>query len=102
MGKYGAGDHKWFQDAINTHGSGVWKGILKGWSSFVKNISFEIGDGSTIRFWKDRWCGDLELRRLFPCMYRLAVEKDCCINTVALVNDGRVGWSPRFRRNLQD
>lgn len=29
----------------------------------LRDISFEIGYGSTVRFLKDKWCGELELWR---------------------------------------
>jgi len=29
------------------------------------HFSFEGGDGSTIVFWNDRWCGEVPLKELF-------------------------------------
>lgn len=57
--KYGEGSHKWFPNSIDSpYGSGVWRGIFREWEDFVRHIRFEIGDGSSVRFWKDKWCGD--------------------------------------------
>ena len=40
-----------------SHGVGLWKTIRKGWLEFNKREAFKVGDGSRVRFWKDRWCG---------------------------------------------
>lgn len=58
--KYTEGEHKWFPNVItNPYGLGVWKGIRKGWEPFVNYISFGLGNGLKVRFWKDNWCGDV-------------------------------------------
>lgn len=99
--KNGEGEHKWIPNVVtNSYGSGVWKGIRKGWDSFERHISFDIGNGAKVRFWKDKWCGELELWRLFPSLFNLAVDKDCLVSSVLQVEEGRVVWNPIFRRNL--
>ena len=38
---------------------GLWKALRK-WGHLVNNkMSFVKGDGQRIKFWRDRWCGDL-------------------------------------------
>lgn len=87
--KYGERKHKWFSNIVSeSYGSGVWKGIRRGWELFERHISFDIGDGSKIRFWKDRWSGELELWRLFPSLFNLAVDKDCLVSSVLRVEEG--------------
>lgn len=101
--KYGIGDHKWFPNELRiTAGVGVWKGIRKGWNSFGRHISFEVGTGSTVLFWKDKWCGDEELWRTFPNIFSIATDKDCMVNSVRKMDAGKVVWHPNFRRNCQD
>lgn len=51
-------------------------------------ISFELGNGLKIRFWKDKWCGNVELRRLFPNLFELAVDKECLVNSLLRVEGG--------------
>lgn len=105
MGKYGNGDHKWFSKAISSpYGTGVWGGILKGWESFVRHIRFEVGDGTSIRFWKDTWCGEREreLCRSFLILFSLAPDNDCLISSVLQVSEGKVFWNLNFRRHFHD
>lgn len=101
--KYGVGSHKWFPNAIDSpYGSGFWKGILRGWEAFVRHIRFDIGDGSSVRFWKDKWCGDRELWRAFPTLFSLALEEDSLVSSILQVLEDRVVLNPIFWRHLQD
>lgn len=100
--KYGEGNHLWFPNVVcSSFGVGVWKGIRKGWASFERHISFEIGNGTWIKFWRDKWCDDEKLWS-FPNLFNLAMDKDCLVSSVLHLEEGRVSWSPTFRRNLQD
>jgi hypothetical protein len=38
-----------------------------------------LGDGSWIRFWHDRWWGDIKLKEDFPVLYNIACEKDASV-----------------------
>ena len=33
----------------------LWKGIRAGWDSFMPYVRFEVGDGTRVSFWNDRW-----------------------------------------------
>jgi hypothetical protein len=33
----------------------------KGWEGFNWFISFKVGDGSSLKFWHDSWCGGILL-----------------------------------------
>ena len=57
-------------------GVGLWKYIWRGWNTFARFLTFEVGDGSRIRFWDDVWCGRDPLREAFPELYRIAQVKD--------------------------
>ncbi|KAK1322242.1 hypothetical protein QJS10_CPA03g01218 [Acorus calamus] len=35
-------------------------------------IMWELGDGSSIRFWEDVWCGNESLQVLFPMLFKVA------------------------------
>jgi len=39
----------------------------------------EVGVGSSIFFWHDRWCEEGPLRYVFPSLYVLVVSKDATI-----------------------
>ena len=47
----------------------------KGVERFFPHFSFKVGDGSTIFFWHDRWCGEVPLKELFSGLYVLAMDK---------------------------
>jgi hypothetical protein len=48
------------------YGVSLWKTISKGWDSFKRFISFEIGDGSKVSYGHDVWCGDRSLKEMYP------------------------------------
>ena len=40
------------------HGVGLWKTIRKEWDPLNDKISFLVGNGQRVIFWKDKWYGD--------------------------------------------
>ena len=34
-----------------------------------------LGDGSQIRFWEDKWCGEFPLCDQFPTLYAMVASK---------------------------
>ena len=56
-------------------GCGLWRSIWMGWDVFSKNIQFKVGVGNRVKFWTDRWCGDLPLHLAFPVLYNIATNK---------------------------
>ena len=81
---------------------GFWKEIRKEGSLMLKNITFSVGDGRRVRFWKDKWCGNNTLRDAFPSLFALAVSKDAWVADCwdSLGEEG--GWNPRFSRSFND
>ena len=43
------------------HGCSLWRSIRKGWEVFNKNVQYKVGVGDRVKFWTDRWGGDLSL-----------------------------------------
>ena len=84
------------------YGVGFWKEIRKEGSLLLKNVSFAMGDGRRVRFWKDIWCGNIPLCEAFPSLFALAVSQDAwvvdCWDFVGDVG----GWIPCFSRSLND
>lgn len=68
-----------FQVVNGPTGVGVWKHIIQGWEIFARNIEFLLGDGSRVKFWSDRWCGNIALMNLFPSVFQLAREKEVLV-----------------------
>ncbi|GKA69091.1 hypothetical protein Tco_0775155 [Tanacetum coccineum] len=73
-------------DIRGCHTNGVWASIVG--SIFhlhssgivpLNSIRFKVGDGSSIRFWKDTWLGDDPLYIRYNILYHLEKYKDCFI-----------------------
>lgn len=103
VNKFGEGNHYWFlKEVLTSHGLSVWNGIMKGWDTFKQFISFDVGSGNHIRFWRDIWCGNVEFQRMFPNLFNLAVSGEELVSSL-LVNSGGIDtWNPTFRRDFQD
>ena len=64
--KYGLEDGGWFSMELRgSFGVGLWKDIRKEAQQLKQKCKIMLGDGSCIRFWEDRWCGEI-LLCLFP------------------------------------
>ena len=42
-------------------------------------ISFLVGNGRRVRFWRDRWCEDSPLCVSFPSLFALTDDKDAWV-----------------------
>ena len=61
-----------------------------------------MGNGKRVKFWKDLWCEDQMLKKAFPILFLLVVDKDGWVLD-AWEESGELGcWSPRFSRHLND
>ena len=80
----------------------MWKHIRKGWDKFSQFIKFEVGDGSTIKFWADFWCGTGPLKQTYPELFRLAWNKDAFIGDYMEHRNGSFHWQLQLTRSLQD
>lgn len=58
------------------YGAGVCKGVLKEFSWFKDMVSFKVGRGNTVMFWKDNWCGGVKLAEAHLMLFTLAQRKD--------------------------
>ncbi|WJZ83279.1 hypothetical protein VitviT2T_002974 [Vitis vinifera] len=104
-GKYGEDRGGWCtREVREAHGVGLWKGIRMDWDLVGARISFSVGNGRRLSFWRDRWCGNAPLCESFPSLYALSTEKEAWVADVwdPLVQGGRGGWNPCFSRALND
>ena len=54
---------------------GVWKAIRNCWETFKANTCFRVSFRNMVKFLKDRWCGDVPLREVFPYFFSIASFK---------------------------
>ena len=80
------------------HGCGLWRSIQMVWEVFSKNIQFEVGVGDRVRFWKNRWCGDLTLQLIFSVVYGIATNNETSVHSSLerLGIEERRSWDVRF------
>ncbi|RVW51254.1 Cell division control protein 48-like B [Vitis vinifera] len=83
-------------------GVGLWKEIMKEADWCWNNMTFKVGKGTKIRFWKDTWCGDVELARRFPQLFSVAAQKGATVGDLWDQNAGQGEWNLRFLRSFND
>src|SRR5436190_2233900 len=76
--------------------SHFWAGLMATKKHFFRFRSFNIKDGSEIRFWEDKWLGGATLRDQYPALYTIARHKNDTIATVMETFSPNVS----FRRDL--
>jgi len=85
--KYGEGDLSLLEE-----GSGV--------SWFKSEVVRKMGDGSSTCFWKDKWRSIVPLCDIFPRLFALSMQKDCCVRDVGFSSEGDRRWYFVWRRDL--
>ena len=102
-GKVWGGAKGWCTKEVrDNHGVGWWKIIRKEWYLVSSRLSFLVGDGRRVRFWKDNWFGALPFCVSFPSLFALAVSKDAWVNDVWSSTNGGGSWSLLFFRPFND
>ena len=97
--KYGCVWGSWYTKAmIGPYGVGLWKNISQGWHSFSRHILYDIGDGSRVKFWQDRWCGETSLAVRYPDLFRFCRNKDASVAELMMSTNGVLFWDVRFVR----
>jgi len=96
--KHGELTHWSTNVSADAYGVGLWKSISKLWPDFAGNVTFRVGNGSHIKFWKDIWLGHITLGEEFPSLHIIAAEP----NSTIASNRSNDIWDLRFRRNLND
>ncbi|RVW72592.1 Transposon TX1 uncharacterized 149 kDa protein [Vitis vinifera] len=103
VAKYGQEDFGWRTKKANgAFGVGLWKEIMKEADWCWNNMTFKVGKGTKIRFWKDTWCGDVELARRFPQLFSVAAQKGATVGDLWDQNAGQGEWNLRFLRSFND
>src|SRR5438105_4158864 len=76
--------------------SHFWAGLMAMKKLFFRFGSFNIKDGTEIRFWEDKWLGVATLREQYPALYNIVRNKNDTIATVMETSPPNVS----FRRDL--
>ena len=64
-----------------------------------------VGNGQSVIFWKDKWCGTSPLCDSFPSLFVLAAAKEAWVSdlwTVSARGEMEGSWNPRFTRRFND
>jgi len=72
-------------------------------SSLINNLRWKVGNGTKIKFWKDKWRGDdLTLKDKYPVLYQVSQQQDLTISLMGHNVDNRWDWEIQWRRNFFD
>ena len=103
-GKYGEERCGWCSWEVREgYGVGLGKAIRKLGHLVSSRISFVVGNGQRVSFWKDKWCGTTPLCKSFPSLFALATSKEAWVKhiwTILEIEEIKGSWSPYFSRPL--
>ena len=87
--KYGCVGGGWCIRSVNgPYGVGLWKNLSRGWPSFSRHILYDIGDGSRVKFWQDRWCDETSLVVSYPELFRFCKDKEASVAALMKYTNG--------------
>ena len=52
-----------------------------------------MGDGHHTHLWHDCWCGDTNLKEVFPVLFECAVDCDASVAFVLIRQNGGIEWN---------
>ena len=71
-------------------------------SIIEEGMLVKIGNGNSVRFWHDKWCDVGVLKRAFPRLYTISLQKDLSVSQMGEWQDNFWAWDLAWRRNLYD
>jgi hypothetical protein len=74
----------------------LWKGLMRIKNDFFSRGFFKVGNGETVRFWKDVWLGNSSLADQYPSLYNIVQRKNVLVANVLSHNPLNI----KFRRAL--
>ena len=82
-------------ETFNKVKDGTWTHLLSNETdtSKVRSIIEEgmlvrVGNGNSVRFWHDRWCEARMLKRAFPRLYTISLQKNLLISQMGEQHEG--------------
>ena len=108
--KYNMDGRDWIPKMeLNRKVSTVWRDIMQIhtrqpllFDIFMENAKLRVGDGRTIKFWKDICLGNIPLQFLFPTLFRIIINKTESLGEVFTRFEEMQRWVFSFRRSLLD
>jgi hypothetical protein len=91
-----------FGEVFGPNGVSLWKNIRKEWGTFSRFLSFEVGDGTMVRFWTDIWCGTCSLKDAYLELFRITRNKEALVKEHFQYHNEVVSWVLNFIRPIQD
>ena len=75
--------------------------LERGGPLYLDFFLYEIGDGSKVRFWLDRWCGT-SLADCYPESYRICRNKKASVADLMRYTNGVLHWEIHFCRDVHN
>ena len=101
--KYGFDWGDWCSSSFSgLYGVSLWKNIRRGWHSLSRFIMYEIGDGSKVQFWLDRWRGTSSLTDLYPELFRICCSKEASAADLMRYTNKVLHWEIQFCREVHN
>ncbi|RVW15657.1 hypothetical protein CK203_075360 [Vitis vinifera] len=102
VAKYGQEEFGWRTKKANgVFGVGVWKEVMKEADWCWDKMNFKVGKGTKIRFWKDPWCGEVELAHRFPQLFNMAAQRSATVGELWDHNPDLGSWNLRGLGSLE-
>ena len=75
-----------------------------GWEVLRQYAQFKVGVGDRVKFWTNRWCGDLPLYLAFLILYNFAASKEAFVETSLMCQGAgnKRTWGVCFIRGPND
>ena len=70
----------------------LWRGALKTANAFKIELRICCGHGTSVKFWKDCWIGEVPLAIAFPNLFEMAVDQDAWVSSQFQDNDRAVSF----------
>ena len=61
------------------YGVVLWKASRKDLDLLVSRVPFLVGNGWSVRFWKDKWHGNDSLYNSFPSLFSIVASKEAWV-----------------------
>lgn len=100
--KYGVVSEWEANTPVRPYGCGCWRVIMKVAEDFKQGMKFEIGSGSRVHFWKDKWGMDRPLMLESPSLFNMVRNKDVKVADCWVSSREGGAWNIGLRRSLNN